>query len=51
MNHALMKKSFMFLVLMVILLPTFGFTSGQAVIEFLLRNFNENSSGQDKKRC
>ena len=50
MNHALMKKSFLFLILMVILLPTFGFTSGQAIIEFLFRNFYDSGSGQDKKR-
>jgi len=35
-NHAIMKKTFWYLLFMVIILPTFGFTSLQAYAEFLL---------------
>ena len=37
-NHAIMKKTFWYLLFMVILLPTFGFTSAQAYFDFLLKN-------------
>ena len=35
-NHAIMKKTFWYLLFMVIILPTFGFTSLQTYAEFLL---------------
>ena len=41
-NHAIMKKTFWYLLFMVIILPTFGFTSTQAYIDFLLKNQNLN---------
>ena len=41
-NHAVMKKTFWYLLFMVIILPTFGFTSSQAYIDFLLKNNNLN---------
>jgi len=41
-NHAIMKKTFWYLLFMVIILPTFGFTSAQAYIDFLLRNGDLN---------
>ena len=37
-NHAIMKKTFWYLLFMVVILPTFGFTSFQTYIDFLLRN-------------
>ena len=37
-NHAIMKKTFWYLLFMVIILPTFGFTSAQAYIDFLIKN-------------
>ena len=36
-NHAIMKKTFGFLILMVIALPTFSFTSASLVLEFIVR--------------
>ena len=33
-----MKKTFWYLLFMVIILPTFGFTSAQAYIDFLIKN-------------
>ena len=41
-NHAIMKKTFWYLLFMVIILPTFGFTSSKAYIDFLLKNKNLN---------
>jgi len=41
-NHAIMKKTFWYLLFMVIILPTFGFTSSKAYIDFLWRNGNLN---------
>ena len=41
-NHAIMKKTFWYLLFMVIILPTFGFTSSQAYIDFLWKNNNLN---------
>jgi len=41
-NHAIMKKTFWYLLFMVIILPTFGFTSSKAYIDFLLKNNNLN---------
>eukprot|EP00092_Neocalanus_flemingeri_P009447 GFUD01010165.1.p1 GENE.GFUD01010165.1~~GFUD01010165.1.p1 ORF type:complete len:846 (+),score=190.82 GFUD01010165.1:77-2614(+) len=41
-NHAIMKKTFWYLLFMVIILPTFGFTSSQAYINFLWKNNNLN---------
>merc|ERR1719427_2616678 len=41
-NHAIMKKTFWYLLFMVIILPTFGFTSSHAYIDFLLKNNNLN---------
>ncbi|XP_023327129.1 CSC1-like protein 2 [Eurytemora carolleeae] len=49
-NHAVMKKTFWYLIFMVIILPTFGLTSGQATVEFLFRNFNSTNSAADKER-
>lgn len=49
-NHAIMKKTFWYLISMVIILPTFGFTSGQATIEFLFRNFNSTDLDSDTAR-
>ena len=40
-NHSIMKKTFWYLLFMVIFLPTFGFTTAQASIEFL---FNTNET-------
>lgn len=41
-NHAIMKKTFWYLLFMVVILPTFGFTSAQAYIEFIFKNNNLN---------
>jgi len=49
-NHAVMKKTFWYLIFMVIILPTFGLTSGQAAIEFLYRNFNSTNNQEDRER-
>jgi len=52
-NHAVMKKTFWYLIFMVIILPTFGLTSGQATIEFVFRNFRDNdknNSESDRER-
>ena len=37
-NHSIMKKTFWYLLFMVIFFPTFGFTTFQASIEFLFKN-------------
>ena len=42
-NHSIMKKTFWYLLFMVIFLPTFGFTTAQASIEFLF-NTNKNET-------
>jgi hypothetical protein len=42
MNHAIMKKTFWYLLFMVIILPTFGFTSSQAIIESVFKNQDLN---------
>jgi len=41
-NHAIMKKTFWYLLFMVIILPTFGFTSSHAYIDFLLKDKDLN---------
>jgi len=41
-NHAIMKKTFWYLLFMVIILPTFGFTSSHAYLDFLLRDKDLN---------
>ena len=41
-NHAIMKKSFWYLVFMVILLPTFGFTSINGVVTVFFGNTTES---------
>jgi len=41
-NHNIMKKTFWYLLFMAVILPTFGFTSGQAYFQFLfMENKNE----------
>jgi len=41
-NHAIMKKTFWYLLFMVIILPTFGFTSTQAYIDFIIKESSLN---------
>jgi len=41
-NHAIMKKTFWYLLFMVVILPTFGFTSTQAYIDFLIKESSLN---------
>ena len=41
-NHAVMKKTFWFLLFMVVILPTFGFTTSVAYLENLIKNNNIN---------
>ena len=40
-NHSIMKKTFWYLLFMVIFLPTLGFTTASAGIEFIFGNRNE----------
>ena len=40
-NHSIMKKVFWYLIFVVVFLPTFGFTSAQAAIQFF---FTQNST-------
>ena len=35
-NHAIMKKTFWYLLFMVVFLPTFGFTTADAVVKFII---------------
>ncbi|XP_023342328.1 CSC1-like protein 2 [Eurytemora carolleeae] len=37
-NHSVMRKTFWYLLFMVIILPTFGFTTGKAYFNFLFQN-------------
>ena len=37
-NHAIMKKTFWYLLFMVVLLPTFGLTTAMTTINFLFKN-------------
>ena len=43
-----MKKTFWYLLFMVIILPTFGFTSAQAYIDFLIKNNQANNKRLEK---
>lgn len=43
-NHAIMKKTFWYLLFMVIVFPTFGFTSTKAYLEFLFTTSNTTNS-------
>ncbi len=43
-NHNIMKKSFWFLLFMVVLLPTFGFTTADAIFRSLFANGAENGT-------
>jgi len=47
-NHSIMKKVFWYLIFVVVFLPTFGFTSARAAIEFF---FNQNSSETYRWEC
>lgn len=47
-NHAIMKKTFWYLLFMVVFLPTFGFTTAQASINFL---FTENKNDTYRWEC
>jgi len=47
-NHSIMRKTFWYLLFMVIVLPTFGFTTGMAYFNFLFRN---NSTDTYKWEC
>lgn len=42
-NHNIMKKTFWYLLVMVIFFPTFGFTTAQASIEFLFKPNNTDA--------
>ena len=42
-NHSIMKKTFWYLLFMVIFFPTFGFTTFQAAIEFFVKNNDTES--------
>jgi len=48
-NHSVMRKTFWYLLFMVIVLPTFGFTTGMAYFNFLFRN--DNSTDSYKWEC
>ena len=43
-NHAIMLKTFWFLLFMVIFLPTFGFTTADAIFKFVLQEQNSDES-------
>eukprot|EP00095_Tigriopus_kingsejongensis_P008456 snap_masked-scaffold18_size714446-processed-gene-1.9 protein:Tk08456 transcript:snap_masked-scaffold18_size714446-processed-gene-1.9-mRNA-1 annotation:"hypothetical protein L798_12217" len=47
-NHAIMKKTFWYLLFMVVFLPTFGFTTAQASFNFI---FNENTNDTYRWEC
>jgi len=43
-NHSVMRKTFWYLLFMVIILPTFGFTTGQAYFNFLFMDGNKTDT-------